>query len=170
MSNWVDELIASYTAHRKTLSEKKRNLNPENLKDANDEKVINGMIRDMSETIEWLETGRDPVYQKGVHINSIYHVQQMDNMDLIPDIEAQLREENDINKKDLYLTKEEKIILGDIFSSFSLRERQCYILHEGQGMSMSKIADELGLKKRTVQQYIERARDKVRHRTEKYVS
>lgn len=170
MNNWVDEMIASYTAHRRTLSEMKRNLNPENSKDAEDEKLINSMIRDMSETIDWLETGRDPKVRKGVHVNSIYHVQQMDNMDLIPDIEAQLREENDINKKDLYLTKEEKIILGDIFSSFSLRERQCYILHEGQKMSMSAIADELGLKKRTVQQYIERAREKVRLRIEKDAS
>ena len=86
MSNWVDELIASYTAHRKTLSEMKRNLNPENLKDANDEKVINGMIRDMSETIEWLETGRDPKVRKGVHVESIYHVTSYADVDLIPDI------------------------------------------------------------------------------------
>lgn len=164
MSNWVDEMIASYTAHRRSLSEMKRNLNPGNSRDAEDEKVINGMIRDMSETINWLETGRNPVYQKGVHIISIYHVQQMDNMDLIPDIEAQLREENDINKKDLYLTKEEKRILGDIFSSFSLRERQCYILHEGQKMSMSAIADELGVSKSAVQYYIRMARKKVDER------
>lgn len=167
MSNWVDEMIASYTAHRRSLSGLKKDIKPENNMD---EKVINSMIRDMTEAIEWLETGRDPKVMKGIHVNSVYHVQLMDNMDMIPDIEAQLREENDINKRDLYLTKEEKIILGDIFSSFSLRERQCYILHEGQGMSMQSIGDELGLKKRTVQQYIERARVKVKSRIEKDAS
>lgn len=164
MSNWVDEMIASYTAHRRNLSEMKRYLNPENPKDAEDEKVINSMIRDMSESIEWMETGRDPRVMKGIHVNSIYHVQQLGNMDMIPDIEAQLREENDINKRELYLTKEEKIILGDIFSSFSLRERQCYILHEGQKMSMSAIADELGVSKSAVQYYIRMAREKVSKR------
>lgn len=170
MANWVDEMIASYTANRRNLAEMKRYLNPENLKDAEDEKLINSMIRDMSDVIQWLETGRDPKVQKGIHVDSIYHVQLMDNMDLIPDIEKQLREENDINKRELYLTKDEKIILGDILSSFSLRERQCYILHEGQKMSMSKIANELGIKKRTVQQYIERARAKVKSRIERDAS
>lgn len=170
MGNWVDEMISSYTEHRRQLSRMKRHLNPETNKDAEDEKMINSMIRDMSEVIDWLESGHDPKVRKGIHVNSIYHVQMMDNMDLIPDIEEQLREENDINKKDLYLTKEEKIILGDIFSSFSLRESQCYILHEGQGVSMGRIAETLGLKKRTVQQYIERAREKVQFRIEESAS
>jgi positive control factor len=44
--------------------------------------------------------------------------------DLIPDITEQL---DDVNEKQLYMTKEEKIIMADILSSFSLRERQCYI-------------------------------------------
>ncbi len=61
------------------------------------------------------------------------------------------------------LTNELKeIIQADILSSFSLRERTCYILHEGQKMSMAKIADELGISKGTVQGYIEKARKKVR--------
>lgn len=164
MSNWVDEMIVSYTEYRRELSQMKRNLNPENPKDAEDEKLINSMIRDMSEDIEWMETGRDPKVMKGIHINSVYHVQLMDNMDLIPDIERQLREENDINKRHLFMTKEEKIILGDILSSFSLRERQCYILHEGQKMSMSKIAETLGVSKSAVQYYIRMARKKVSER------
>ena len=37
-------------------------------------------------------------------------------------------------------------------------------IHAAQGMSMQEIADELDLKKRTVQQYIERARKKVEQR------
>ena len=82
---------------------------------------------------------------------------------MILDIAEQL-EENDVNKKHLFMTREERVILADILSSFSLRERTCYILHEGQKMSMAKIADELGITKRSVQQYIERARKKVQEK------
>lgn len=164
MSNWVDELIASYTAHRKTLSEMKRNLNPENLKDANDEKVINGMIRDMSETIEWLETGRDPVYQKGVHVNSIYHVTTYADMDLIPDIVEQLEEKDDINERHLFMTRDEKIIMSEIINSLSLRERQCYFLHVGHGKSLGEIATEIGVSKSTVQTHINRAKAKIKNK------
>lgn len=163
MSNWVDEMIASYTENRRELSQMKRNLNPENPKDAEDEKLINSMIRDMSETIDWLETGRDPKVRKGIHVDSIYHVQSYGNMDLIPDIMEQL-EEDDINQRHIFMTKDEKIIMGDIIKTLSARERQCYFLHVGHKKSMGEIAIELGISKSTVQTHITRAQNKVKSR------
>lgn len=163
MDNWVDEMIASYTAHRRTLSEMKRNLNPENSKDAEDEKLINSMIRDMSETIDWLETGRDPKVRKGVHVNSIYHVQSYEDIDLIPDIIEQL-EEDDINNRHLFMTKDEKIIMSEILNILSLRERQCYFLHVGHGKSLGEIATEIGVSKSTVQTHINRAKSKIKEK------
>lgn len=160
MSNWVDEMIASYTAYRRNLSEMKKYLNPENTKDAEDERMINSMIRDMSESIEWLETGRDPKVMKGIHVDSIYHVQMMDNMDLIPDIMEQLEEES-INERHLFMTKDEKIIMSEILNSLSLRERQCYFLHVGHKKSFGEIANELGISRSTVQTHITRAKSKV---------
>lgn len=62
------------------------------------------------------------------------------------------------------MTREEKIILADILSSLSHRERYCYIMHISQGFSMSKIAKEIGLSKGTVQMYIKRAKEKVKDR------
>ena len=59
------------------------------------------------------------------------------------------------------MSREEKVISADILASFSLRERQCYILHVAQGMSRGAIGDELGVSKGTVQGYIEKARKKV---------
>jgi positive control factor len=82
---------------------------------------------------------------------------------LIPDIAEQLDE---VNEHQLYMTKEEKIILADILSSFSLRERQCYILYTAQNLSWSEIAGELGISKSTVQTHITRARNKVQKRIE----
>lgn len=161
MSNWVDEMIASYTTHRRSLSEMKRSLNPENLKDAEDEKMINSMIRDMSETIEWLETGRDPKVRKGVHVESIYHVTSYADVDLIPDIMEQLEEKDDINERELFMTKDEKIIMSEILNSLSLRERQCYFLHVGHGKSFGEIAKDLGISRSTVQTHITRAKSKI---------
>lgn len=65
---------------------------------------------------------------------------------MIPAIEQQLREESDMNKKHLFMT------------------REGYILHTAQGMSMGDIGEELGISKGTVQGYIEKARKKVRER------
>lgn len=87
-------------------------------------------------------------------------------MDTIPDITEQL-EDNNVNKKHLFMTREEKVILADIFSSFSLRERQCYIFHVAEKKSMSEIAYELGVSKSMVQQSIRRAKNKVEERMDK---
>ncbi|MFP3514020.1 RNA polymerase subunit sigma-70, partial [Peribacillus sp. SIMBA_075] len=80
---------------------------------------------------------------KGIDKKSIYQHQSFSNMDFIPDITEQLEE----GPKQLYMTAEEKIILADIFASLSLRERQCYILHTAAQLSMSEVAEELGLSK-----------------------
>ena len=82
---------------------------------------------------------------------------------MIPDIAEQL-EENDINKKCLFMSREEKVILADILALFSLRERTCYILHVGQRMSIERIAVELGVSKGTVQSYVARAKKKIEKR------
>ena len=59
-------------------------------------------------------------------------------MDTIPDITEQL-EDKDINEKHLFMTWEEKLILADIFSSFSLRETQCYIFHVAEKRVCQKL-------------------------------
>ncbi|GIN89131.1 hypothetical protein J22TS1_01820 [Siminovitchia terrae] len=98
---------------------------------------------------------------RGVDKRSVYQIRSLENMDLIPDITEQL---DDVNERKLLMTRKEKVILVDILSSFSLRERQCYILHTAHGLSMSEIEEELGIKKPTVQKYIERARKKIEKR------
>jgi RNA polymerase sigma-70 factor (ECF subfamily) len=120
------------------------------------------MIEGMAFAMEWMETGRQPGTYKGIDKKNIYQRQSFANMDFIPDITEQLEE----GPKQLFMTAEEKIILADIFASLSLRERQCYILHEGQKISMGKIAEELRLSKGSVQYYIQQARKKVKQRIE----
>lgn len=164
MLSWVDELMPEYTKYRQDLKKRADQVDRKNPVEMNDLKQFNSMIESMTFSMDWMKTGRQPGTFRGIDEKAVYQRRSYENIDLIPDIEKELREANDINKKQLELTKEEKIILADILSSFSLRERQCYLLHVAQMLSMSEIADELGIKKRTVQQYIERAREKVSKR------
>jgi len=160
MSNWVDRLISEYSEEKKQLSRLRNTLDRKKPVDREDLKEINSMIADMDFVIEWLETGRQPGTLKGIDKRAVYQMRYLEDMDFIPDITSQL----DLNEKKLYLSEEKKRVLINLFSSFSYRERQCYLLHIVQGMSMSEIAKQLGIKKRTVQQYIERARKKVEQR------
>lgn len=158
MNVWADDLLHEYGIGKKDLERRRDRLDRENFHDKQDLTKINSMIESMVFSMEWMETGRQPGTYKGIDKKRIYQRQSFASMDFIPDITEQLEE----GPKQLRMTAEEKIILADIFAALSFRERQCYILHEASGLSMGKIADEVGLKRRTVQQYIERAREKIK--------
>ncbi|WP_438312250.1 sigma-70 family RNA polymerase sigma factor [Sporosarcina sp. FA9] len=164
MLNWADRLIHEYIGGRQELRRRADQLDRDNPMEMNDLKQFNSMIDSMTYSLEWMTTGRQPGTFRGVDEKAVYQRRSYENIDLIPDIEMQLREGNDINKKHLFMTREEKVIMADILASFSLRERQCYILHMAQGMSWSKIAEELGVSKSMVQQSIRRARKKIDER------
>ncbi|ATP42444.1 RNA polymerase subunit sigma-70 [Solibacillus sp. R5-41] len=155
MNNWADELIKEYTDGCKELKRMKDSLENSNINDA---KQINSMIESMSFSVEWLKTGIQPRTYRSINKKSIYHRQFFESLDVIPDIIDQLE---CINEKRFYLTSEEKKVLADIFVSLSIRERQCFVMYVAEGKSMGNIAEEMQLSKRTVQQYIERARKKV---------
>lgn len=163
MLGWADQLIQEYTVGRQELKRRADLLDRDNPIDMQDLKQFNSMIESMTFSIDWMTTGRQPGTFRGVDEKQVYQRRSYENIDLIPDIAEQLESE-DINKKHLFMTREEKIILADILASFSLRERQCYLLHVAQGMSWSKIADELGISKSMVQQSINRARKKIKSR------
>lgn len=163
MLNWADQLIQEYTVGRQELKRRADLLDRDNPIDMQDLKQFNSMIESMTFSIDWMTTGRQPGTFRGVDEKQVYQRRSYENIDLIPDIAEQLESE-DINKKHLFMTREEKIILADILASFSMRERQCYLLHVAQGMSWSKIADELGISKSMVQQSINRARKKIKSR------
>lgn len=161
MPNWADKLIQEYSDGKRQLLKASKNLDKKNPVESEYKSMINSMVEDMDFAIEWLETGRQPGTYRGVDKRSVYQIRSLESMDLIPDITEQLDDENE---KKLMMTREEKVVLADILSSFSRRERQCYILYTAHGLSMQKIANELCLSKATVQMYISRARKKVENR------
>lgn len=166
MLNWADKLIEEYTVGRQELKKRADQIDRKNPFEMNDLKQINSMIESMTFSLEWMTTGRQPGTFRGVDEKAVYQRRSYENIDLIPDIAEQL-ESDDINQKHLFMSREEKVILADILASFSLRERQCYILHVAQKRSMGDIANELGVSKSMVQQSIRRAKKKINQRVEK---
>lgn len=166
MLSWVDKMIPEYIEGRQDLKKWADQVDRDNPIEMNDLKQFNSMIDSMTYSLEWMTTGRQPNTYRGVDEKAVYQRRSYENIDLIPDIAEQLGE-NDVNKKHLFMSREEKVILADILSSFSLRERQCYILHVGQKKSMSEIAYELGVSKSMVQQSIRRAKNKIEERMDK---
>lgn len=166
MENWADQLLREYEVGKKKLVGMRDGLNMMDPSSAQDLTQINSMIDSMAYSMDWMATGRQPGNYRGADIKSVYQRQYFESMDLIPDIQEQLQ---DMGAKQLYMTQEEKMILSQIFGAMSLRERQCYILHVGQKMSMSEIGRELGVSKSMVQQSIRRAKNKVAQRVEKVV-
>ncbi|MGE7931856.1 RNA polymerase subunit sigma-70 [Viridibacillus arvi] len=155
---WAHDLLIEYSKGKKELQRMKVQLKKD---DREVEKQINSMIDSMTFAINWMETGRDPDSHRGIDKKSIYHKQFFESIDVIPDITDQLY---DIDSKQLYMTSEEKSILADIFTSWSLKERHCYIEHVVNNKSLQTIANDLNIGKSTVQKYIERAKNKVNNK------
>ncbi|GAA5417696.1 hypothetical protein Pryu01_02771 [Paraliobacillus ryukyuensis] len=175
MSNWADHLIIQYEDGRKELTKAKQILddkieklmmgeNQANMdsvtldrikKNESDQSQINSMILSMTEAIEWMRTGKDPGTMKGIEKRSIYQSNSIDNMDLFPSL--------DVKPKERELTEEEKQYVYEVLRELSPRERQCFIFQKAYMWTFSQIAEEVGVGKSTVQKYIERAEEKIKH-------
>lgn len=163
ISNWADDLIEEYREGRTVLKKMKEALG-DSERDKMDRTQINSMIREMTETIKWLRTGRDPQERRGAGITGVYQLNHLSNMDLLPDITSQLQEGE---RESLEIGEEEKRIIIQVFATLSKRERDCFILHTTQDMSMSEIAIKHEISKSAVQIYINRAREKIKKIKEK---
>lgn len=159
---WADDLLHEYETGRKAVTSYAKQLDRTDPNNDNFLTLANSMIAGSKETEEWLSTGRDPRTYKGIDKRSIYHKNAWDAMELIPDIRDQLEGDG---PPELSLSVDSKEKLSRIFSALSPRERQCYILHNAQRLSMAEIAVELGVSKSAVQIYIKRAKEKVEVRT-----
>ncbi|MFA1820568.1 sigma factor-like helix-turn-helix DNA-binding protein [Virgibacillus oceani] len=154
LENWADKLLIEYEDGRKELSSMKDELNLGIEEDRQDRKQINSMITDMSFSIDWMKTGRRPGNLRGIDKRSAYQRRTLLDMDLFPSL--------DIETEEKTLNQAEKEALMNILIELSHRERQCYLLHMAQGWSMQEIAEELKIKKPTVQKFIDRAKVKIK--------
>lgn len=157
MDRWADDLIEEYRRGKSDLNRRLKKLAQDEFANEVDRDLITDMIADMQFAIDWLKTGHQPNSYKGIDKKAVYQKMMFESMDFIPDIVEQL----DINDHQLRMTPYQQIKITNILAVLSTRERQCYLLHTTQQMSMEAVAEETGIKKGSVQKYIERARAKI---------
>lgn len=124
--------------------------------DADDKKVISGMVSDCEFVIEWLSTGRRPGNKRGVERRAAYQ-----NEKPMDPLRMQAFASRSTAGSPSNLSDWEMFQLEDALSTLSPRERECYTLAHGECFSYAEIAMMLFITKASVQDYVERAQRKI---------
>ncbi|ETT55205.1 hypothetical protein BSK66_31195 [Paenibacillus odorifer] len=126
-----------------------------------DKNMMSAIISDLDYSIEWMETGYPPGWRRtidrrsGAQRTSVWDPAWMEYLTAY-EVEFQQEEE-----EGRCLQPHEQYAIEDAMHNLSERERQCFVLHHGCGMSLKQISLELDTKKSTVQSYLDRATTKV---------
>lgn len=124
--------------------------------DADDKKVISGMISDCEYAIEWLETGRRPGNKRGIERRAAYQREK-----LVDPLRMQAYARNTKAGGPSNLSDWERFQIEDALCRLSERERECYVLAHGECYSFSQIAELLRISRSSVEEYVERAQKKI---------
>ncbi|MEE4561577.1 sigma factor-like helix-turn-helix DNA-binding protein [Paenibacillus polymyxa] len=124
--------------------------------DADDKKVISGMISDCEFVEEWLVTGRRPGNKRGVERRAAYQRER-----LVDPLRMQAYVQQNSAGSPANLSDWQLFQIEDALSTLSPRERECYTMAHGQCFSRSQIAKYLGITKDSVTEYVERAQIKI---------
>jgi RNA polymerase sigma factor (sigma-70 family) len=151
---WVERLIVQYTVGKKELEEYRETLDASNLDYEKNNEIIGGMISDMQYALDWMKIGRRPGARRGIDRQSVYQRTVLLDTEIFPSLQVETSEGE--------LTEEEKRRVTDVLRTLSFRERHCFILNVSYGLSYNEIADEMKLSKASVQQYVIRARKKIK--------
>ncbi|OAS21150.1 sigma factor-like helix-turn-helix DNA-binding protein [Paenibacillus oryzisoli] len=153
MLTWVDTLTAQYTKGKSELEAYRKQIDRKDPQGKFEVTVVGGMISDMQYALEWMRKGRRPGSRRGIENSQVYLRHDFMDMDEFPSLDLEISESS--------LTDPQKKRILEILLQLSERERQCYILHLAYGRSMAEISVDLGLTKRTVQTFIDRAKAKI---------
>jgi positive control factor len=154
MKTWVESLISEYNVSKKMLEEYREKLDIDNPLEEEEYRIISEMVSDLNYALDWMRKGRRPGNRRGVDRRSVYQRTSLMDMDIFPNLELSTPRKS--------LSDEEKVRIVEVLIELSSRERQCYLLHMAQGKSYGQISEELLISRRTVQQYVERAKEKVK--------
>ncbi|OMD73343.1 RNA polymerase subunit sigma-24 [Paenibacillus odorifer] len=124
--------------------------------DADDKKVISGMVSDCEFAIEWLSTGRRPGNKRGIERRAGYEREI-----LLDPIRMQAFASDSKAGSPANLSDEQRFQLEFALNQLSERERECYTLAHGQCIPHSEIAKMLGITYGSVSEYIQRAQRKI---------
>ncbi|MFD1777027.1 sigma factor-like helix-turn-helix DNA-binding protein [Paenibacillus rhizophilus] len=124
--------------------------------DADDKKVISGMVSDCEYVIAWLSTGRRPKNKRGIERRAGYEREI-----LLDPIRMQAFASNSKAGSPANLTDDQRAMIEEALRYLSPRQRECYVLAHGECFSQAEIAQMLGITRSSVQAYIEEAQRKV---------
>ena len=140
--NLIAELIEQYSAGARKLRQYHQRLDRSDPDQADESRTVAGMLSDMRYSLDWMRRGRRPGSRKGAEKRDIYR-----RRELLQSAEP--------------MTEEERRRLIDCMAVMTERELTCWLLHMAHGLTYAEIGDRLKLSRRTVQQYVERAKQKV---------
>ncbi|WP_010276454.1 sigma-70 family RNA polymerase sigma factor [Paenibacillus senegalensis] len=155
MKTWIETLTDEYSETNRELKRYRESLDRTDEAGRDEFTVVGGMINDMDFALQWMRNGRRPGNRRGIERQSVYQRTALLDPDIFPSLDLETPEKP--------LDDRDKRKLVDMLWNLSARERQCYLLHMSYGMSYAEIARELALSRRTVQQYVERAKEKIKN-------
>lgn len=147
---WVKALIKDYRKSRSKVISYRDSIDP--LAEWETVKELNSMIADMSYAIEWMRTGRQPYTRRGVDVRDAYKRSMLMDMDLLPSTPPE---------QEMRITEQQKAAAAKVLMLLSPRELECYLLHVSNGLSLAEVGKATKLSKRSVQEYVLRAKTKV---------
>lgn len=145
---WVGKLIDQYSTAIHELQDYHGKVD-----NVEERSAVNRLISNLSYSLTWMKTGREPGTKRGADRRSVYQRTVILDTELFPSLQIEPEEHE--------LSNEDKQAIVDSLMKLSNRERQVYILHEAYGLSLKQIGIELSITKRSAQEYLERSRKKI---------
>jgi RNA polymerase sigma factor (sigma-70 family) len=144
-ATWIETLISEYASETYKLERYRSTLDLKNNAAAEEAEVVSGMLADMRYALTWMKRGRRPGSRRGVEITDVYRQRE-----IYIKLSAQ------------QIGETERLKLVDALLALSDRERTCFLLHMAQGLTLQEISSKLGVSRATVQDYVNRAKGKIK--------
>jgi len=149
---WVTALIKDYRKSRNMMIKYRDSLDEK--EEWQEVALVQSTVTSMHYAIEWMRTGRQPYAMRGVDRRGVYKEPFVLDKDLFPSLQ-----DDEPEPEPRYSTEERRRAL-ELIRSMSDRERDCFLLHAAEGLSERDIAVALGISRRSVRTFIERAKSK----------
>lgn len=127
-----------------------------NITEHPDIKVIKEAISDVNFAITWMHTGKQPGVRRGIERRSAYQREK-----LMDPVRMQSFVSGSTSGSPSNLNEWQRTQIEDALCRLSGQERACYEMKHGQGFSFKYIANLMGIKASTVENYVIRAQKKV---------
>ncbi|AYB39694.1 sigma-70 family RNA polymerase sigma factor [Brevibacillus laterosporus] len=156
----MEDLLREYEYTKMQLETKRRLLKKENTsKDelkASDIELLGEMISSVDFIIEWIKTGKRPGMKRGIERRAAYQREVL--MDPLT-LQSHINRTNAGSPANITDSQREDI--EKALSCLTDREKECYIMAHGQGLTQYAIAELIEVSRYSVKTHIQRAQKKI---------